>query len=99
MKFSSDSKNLVIAYNLDNELFEIQVIKIDENGAFGEANFSNIHSITEIRSIDANEDLQEVYIIHGPFWSYNLSIVSFSGEVKETIQSIRAFAMSPDGSI
>ena len=60
-------------------------MKIEENDVFGETSFTNIEGITDIRSVDVNDELQEVYIVYGPFWQYNLSIISYSGEIKETL--------------
>lgn len=54
MKFSSDSKNLVIAYSQESD-YEIQIIKIDETGAFGEATFTGNTDITDIRHVDVND--------------------------------------------
>ena len=40
MKFSSDSKHLIISFGMDRD-YEIQIITVDANGVFGEASFSN----------------------------------------------------------
>jgi WD40 repeat protein len=102
MRFSSDSKTLVIlsGSTFDNR-YTVYVVRLDGDKAFGEVNFvisqtSGDTVVHEAKQIDVCYERKEFYITCGAWWAFRLYTFDFEGNFKDTKLEARAVSVSPD---